>query len=106
MPRIICAEIAMRPMRSHKMAQARRNDIAVDTRFVDDGATALRMHYWVPLPVCGRVPLPLWRHEVAARRSHQHRFRAELSHTPSLLARRGPNFRHGVARELVGALVH
>src|SRR5207244_3779584 len=29
-----------------------------------------------------------------------------ITHTPSLLARRGANFRDGVARELVGALVH
>src|SRR5436190_3994459 len=58
-------------------------------------------------PAClGRLPLPPWRQGGGARRSHQHQFRAELSYTPSLLARRGANFRDGIARELVGALVH
>ena len=45
-------------VKPHNMAQARRNDIAVDTRFVDDGATALRMHYWVPLPVSAGCRFP------------------------------------------------
>src|SRR5438874_2030997 len=114
MPRIICAEIAMRPMRSPKIAAIGAS--STGGRSTASPGSSRRN----PLPqfpsgnsrsTCrkaSRLPLPPWRQGGGARRSHQHQLRTELSraHTPSLLARRGANFRDGVARELVGALVH